>query len=79
MNEVYIIVEEWLPTGDGQELMEIYNGNFYASEKDAWEELYVIAGNVDVELEEGRFSFDVPTPRSGVSSHYYYVSELTRG
>jgi hypothetical protein len=79
VNEVYVIVEEWLPTGDGQELHEIVDGLFYASKEAAHDELYRLAGLHNVELEEHEMAFDVPLPKSGLSSHIYYMEMLTHG
>jgi hypothetical protein len=33
----------------------------------------------NVELEEHEMAFDVPLPKSGLSSHIYYMEMLTHG
>lgn len=77
MNEtVYLIVLVWTPAGTEFELQEIVEGVYYKTRTEAQEALYVIAGELDIELESGEFSFDNPTPGKGIESEFYYVEEL---
>lgn len=77
MNEtVYLVIQVWTPKGTEYELQEIVDGVYYKTRAEAQAALYVIAGELDVELELGEFSFDNPNPIYGIDSEFYYVEEL---
>lgn len=77
MNEtVYLIVQVWTPSGSDYELQEIVDGVYYKTRQDAQDALYVIAGELDIELDPGVFSFDNTNPVKGIEAEFYYIEEL---
>jgi len=77
MDSVFVIIDS--DVIDGVDVEEILDNRYYITKSEAWEELYLIAGNHDVELKQNEYSFDVPTPPKGVEESYYYIQELWRG
>ena len=75
--EVFVIVNEW-EDAHGNVGSSITNGLWYASEKEALDELRAIGEFVGVEIPEDEFGFIVED--SGTLNYdEYYIQELTNG
>ena len=73
---VYVIIDEWLPSGGAYELTEIVGGRWFDSQDSAWDHLFLVAESYDVELHSWNTSFYMNEPEPGISHQSYYIEEL---
>lgn len=75
---VFVIINEWLPTGSSNSSSEIVGGKAFFSESDAWDALRDVANAHHLELDRDETNF-VVEDGAMIEFEEYYIEELTRG
>jgi hypothetical protein len=76
---VYIITNEWASEDSREDMSEVVDGKWFATENEAWDALKDIADSFGLELDIEETSFDVPKGQAiGLVHDTYYIQELTK-